>query len=250
MRNLLEKFVRISDSARLKFLSKSFINLISRQNYAHSLTWCGVQIFQTPTDIFLYQQVIFQNRPTVIIETGVAKGGSVLLASQLLNLIHQDSEWKIICCDVNSLESAKDVIYQFGYQDNVLFFQGDSASPEFKVFVENSLTRLSDEKVMLSLDSNHTEEHVLAELNSLGEFVSSGCHAIVWDSRIGDLSKLTHFLRPRLWNRSRHAGTGAIKFMNDRGLTLGFVYDSTFEKALLFSGIHKGVLRRAPDFTL
>ena len=88
MRTIIEKIVKISDSIRVKIISRSFINLISRQNYAHNLTWCGVQIFQTPTDLFLYQQLIFRAKPNVIIETGVAKGGSVLFACQMLDILH------------------------------------------------------------------------------------------------------------------------------------------------------------------
>lgn len=242
---LFEKLVVLTDSIRINMLSKSFINIISRQNYAHNLDWCGAQIYQTPTDLFLYQQLIFRSRPNVIVETGVAKGGSILFACQMLDLLNRgfaESNWKVICCDINSLDDAKTVIAKHGYSERVIFFNGDSSGSGFLSQVQESLKSLNEPRVLVSLDSNHTEEHVYRELMSLAGLVSKGSYAIVWDSRIGDLSRITHFLRQRAWSKGRHAGTGAVKYMKSIGVKNGFVYDSTLENALKITGVKRGVL--------
>lgn len=226
-------------------MSASLINLMSRQNYAHGLNWCGVPIFQTPTDLYLYQEIINKIKPKVIIETGVAKGGSVLFACHILDLIHRYEKnpyWKVICCDINSIETAKNFVEKHGYSDNVEFFQGDSTSPEFKTFVKKIIENMDNPGILLSLDSNHTEDHVYLELNSLAEFVSEGSYAIVWDSRIGDLSSITHLVRPRAWNKSHHAGTGSIRFMKEKSSQ--FNLDTSFEDRLRITGVKKGILQR------
>lgn len=242
---IFEKLVALTDEIRINMLSKSFINIISRQNYAHNLDWCGVQIFQTPTDLFLYQQLIFKSRPNFIVETGVAKGGSVLFACQMLDFLNRgsaESNWRVICCDINSLNDAKIVIDKHGYSEKVIFFEGDSSGSGFLSQVLENLKNLNEPRVLVSLDSNHTEEHVYRELVSLAGLVSKGSYVIVWDSRIGDLSRITHFLRPRAWNKRRHAGTGVVKYMKSIGVETGFVYARTLENALKITGVKQGVL--------
>ena len=247
MRTIIEKVVKVSDSIRIKIISKSFINLISRQNYAHNLTWCGVKIFQTPTDLFLYQKLIFRAKPNVIIETGVAKGGSVLFACQMLDILHgkeSRNNWRIICSDINSLEEAKQVIRRFGYLENVYFFHGDSASLEFQNVVQDQLKKINTAQVLVSLDSNHTEDHVFNELSSLSRFVSLNSYAVIWDSRIGDLSILTHYLRPRAWNKKQHAGTGVLRFLKSESVAHTFENCRDIENSFLLSGTKNGVLLR------
>ena len=221
--------------------------MISRQNYAHNLDWFGVQIFQTPTDLFLYQQLIFRARPIIIIESGVAQGGSILFACQMLDMIHGNSsknQWKVICCDINSTQNAQTVVRDFGYQDNVIFYEGDSAGGEFQSIIRKLIERTDNPQILLSLDSNHTEIHVYNELLSLSTFVSKNSFAIIWDSRIGDLSKLTHYLRPRAWSKKHNAGTGVLRFINLQENSNMFENCQMFERSLYLTGTKNGVLRR------
>lgn len=247
MTKILRLALSYLDNIRLNRLSSSLINLMSRQNYAHGLSWFGVPIFQTPTDLYVYQEIIFKVKPRVIIETGVAKGGSVLFVCQLLDLIHSNdkkNDWKIICSDINSLEDAIKATETFGYSERIEFFRGDSASSEFREFTSNIILSMNKPKVLLSLDSNHTEQHVLAELEQLGNFVSDTSYAIVWDSRISDLSWLTHLVRPRAWSKRKHAGTGAAIFMEKEGPKNRFIFDDSFENRLRISGVKNGILLR------
>jgi cephalosporin hydroxylase len=246
MRNALKQIIKTIDSIRLKRLSRKFINLASRQDYAHGLTWFGATIFQTPTDLFLYQQLIYKSKPTIIIETGIAKGGSILFACQMLDLLYSASgkkNWYVICCDINSTDEAQLLIKQHGFSENVKFFCGDSAGLSFSEVVAKTIQLQEKPKVLLSLDSNHTEDHVYAELVSLVKYVSLDSYAIVWDSRLGDLSRLTHALRPRAWSKQHHAGTGAELFIASE-LGKLFVVETGFETDLLLTGTKNGVLRK------
>jgi cephalosporin hydroxylase len=241
------KLINFFDVLRMKRHSRSMINLMSRQDYAHNLNWFGIQIFQTPTDLFLYQKLIFEARPKVIIETGVAKGGSLLFACQMLDMLHGklgSEKWKIICAEINSLEKVRKLIDDFGYSGNVVFFQGDSVSAEFQNLIKQQLLEFREPRVLISLDSNHTEDHVFNELNSLSKFVSLDSFVIVWDSRIGDLSRLTHFLRPRAWSKKRHAGTGALLFMRSSRNSDYFEVCYEIESQFILAGTKNGILRR------
>lgn len=247
MITILKNVLAVLDDFRLGRAASSMINLMSRRDYAHGLTWFGVPIFQSPTDLYLYQEIVFRAKPTVIIETGVAKGGSVLFACQLLDLLHKENSevnWQVVCADINSLADAQRVIMNSGYSDRVKFFQGDSASLEFKTFTQTVLASINQPKVLLMLDSNHTEKHVLEELHSLGDFVSESSYVVVWDSRIGDLSWLTHLIRPRAWNKRHHAGTGVALYMEERGAKNGYIIDKTLETKLKVTGVKNGILFR------
>lgn len=247
MREIIRAFVKFIDKFRLRRLSRIFIDLISRGDYAHSLSWFGAKIFQTPTDLFLYQQLIHKSRPNLIIETGVAKGGSVLFACQMLHLLHSSSSpeiWRVVCSDINSMDEAERTISKFGYKENVVFFRGNSASQEFANLIREVSTNMNNVCTLLSLDSNHTEEHVFDELKALSRFVSKDSYAVVWDSRIGDLSDLTHYLRPRAWNKRHHAGTGVLKFMKSAGGNLSFCLDTEPEEMLLIAGTKNGILKK------
>jgi cephalosporin hydroxylase len=195
----------------------------------------------------MYQQLIFRAKPNVIIETGVAKGGSILFACQMLDLLHgreKQNHWRVICSDINSLEQAEDVIYRFGYTENVFFFHGDSASLEFQNVVQEQLMSVEQSRVLVSLDSNHTEHHVWMELQLLAPFVSLDSYVVIWDSRLGDLSRLTHYLRPRAWNRSQHAGSGVSRFLKFEPIAHNFEICNDIERSLLLSGTKNGVLIR------
>jgi cephalosporin hydroxylase len=164
----------------------------------------------------------------------------------MLDLVHGVNcrkNWQVICCDINSTNEAQLLIEQHGYSENVKFFQGDSAGAFFNELVAKMLKLQAEPKVLLSLDSNHTEDHVYAELVSLAKYVSPQSYAIVWDSRLGDLSRLTHILRPRGWNKKNHAGTGAELFTSsEHGKTFEVV--PSFEENLILTGIKNGVIQK------
>lgn len=246
MKIFINRLFENFDTFRLKMISKSFINLISRRNYAHDLYWFDTKIFQTPTDLYLYQNLLFKVKPTTVIETGVAEGGSILFTCHILDLIHgknKRNSWQIICCDINSMANAKRKIIRHGYSKNVKFFKGDSSKIEFNNFVKKNLRLKKQKAILVSLDSNHTENHVFQELNSLSNFVSKNSFIIVWDSRIGDLSILTHLLRKRAWKKKSHAGTAVLKFLGQDSAE-NFKIEKNLENKLLITGTKFGILRK------
>jgi cephalosporin hydroxylase len=245
--------------SELYALSTEWLDLISRSNYAHDLTYFGTPIFQVPTDIYLYQKLIWDVKPSLVIETGVAKGGSILAISSFMFLAEQHREfssssprspdWLVVGIDKNSLEEERKMLSRWSFGKNTLLIEGSSIDDA----VLNELKGLArnHKNVMIFLDSDHSESHVSSELERYSDLVSVGSYLVVFDSGIGRLSEETHKVRPRNWNSSSHAGTAVVKFLENQesfaekhGKSSKFSLVSSIAEPLGISSIEHGILRR------
>lgn len=134
------------------------------------LTWMGTPVLKNPMDLWTYQEIIFEKKPDVIVETGTAYGGSALYFASLLDLI---GKGKVITVDVEQ----KFYLLQ---HPRIQFIKGSSTNRDVIAKIKKQL-RPSD-KVMVVLDSNHHKTHVLEELRIYGEMASPGQYMVVEDS--------------------------------------------------------------------
>jgi cephalosporin hydroxylase len=137
--------------------------------------WRGVPVRKPPEDLWRYQQIIHSTRPDVIIETGVAYGGSALWFADVCELEHRG---RVIACDVG-LGGVKDVARN---HPRIRFIEGDSTSIDVVRQIRAQIH--ANERVMVSLDSDHHAVHVLEEMKIYGEFVSPGCYMVVEDTNL------------------------------------------------------------------
>ena len=240
-------------------LSTKWLDLCSRSDYAHDLTFFGEQIFQVPTDIYLYQKLIWEVQPTLIIETGVAKGGSILAIAAFRFIAEQSrkfrvlnsnvNDWLVVGIDKNDLTRERQMIGEWSFGDHVRLVEG-SSTDEVVLAQVKKLAR-DHESCLVFLDSDHSESHVARELEFYSKFVSVGSYLVVFDSGIGRLSDETHASRPRGWNKSSHAGVAVGKFVEsqnrvsqERATSQRFEVDTSFAEPLGISSIEGGVLRR------
>lgn len=240
-------------------VSTRWLDLCSRSDYAHGLTFFGEQIFQVPTDIYLYQKLIWEIQPTLIIETGVAKGGSILAIASFRFLAQQSREfrysksdvndWLVIGIDKNDLTKEREMLSEWSFGDHVRLIEGSST--DIGVVDRVKILAHSHKSCLIFLDSDHSESHVAQELEMYSRFVSIGSYLVVFDSGIGRLSDETHAIRPRGWNKSSHAGVAVSKFIEsqNRLVELGdtsqrFVVDTSIAEPLGISSIEGGVLKR------
>ena len=240
-------------------LSTKWLDLCSRSDYAHDLTFFGEQIFQVPTDIYLYQKLMWEIQPTLIIETGVAKGGSILAIASFRFLAQQSrefrvlnsnvSDWLVVGIDKNDLTRERQIIDKWSFGDHVRLVEG-SSTDEVVLGQVKKLAR-GHESCLVFLDSDHSESHVARELESYSKFVSVGSYLVVFDSGIGRLSAETHKTRPREWNQLSHAGTAVSKFINKQEAkrakdfkTPYFTIVTDIAEPLGISSIENGILRR------
>jgi len=136
--------------------------------------WKGVYLAKCPMDLWQYQEIVFDTQPDVIIETGTWHGGSALFLRDMLRLSGK-SKGLVITIDSAPMGMFKD-------EDGVIQLIGDSAS----LIIEDAVKKyiVSSDKVMVILDSDHSEKHVLNELNMWGKYVSAGHYLIVEDTNV------------------------------------------------------------------
>lgn len=157
-------------------LSNLWLKVGWNEKYVYTFSWLGRPIIQLPEDVLRIQEVIYTVKPDVIIETGVAHGGSLILYASLFRTMGRG---RVIGIDVEIRPHNRKAIESHELADLITLIEGDSTDPGIVKQVENSIP--SHEKVLVILDSNHTKRHVLAELKAYGPLVTPGSYIVATD---------------------------------------------------------------------
>lgn len=187
----------------LKFITKS-----DQLNYAYNWTWLDLPIIQMPEDIVLVQEIIWETKPDIIIETGIAWGGSVLLSASMLELI---GNGQVLAIDKVLPQHNIDQIMKYKFSNRIKLFEGSSVNATIIELVRAQIK--PSDKVMVLLDSNHSHEHVYKELNIWGPMVTPQQYLVVSDTIIEDLQPQTH--RPRPWGIGDNPLTALNDFLSE-----------------------------------
>jgi len=179
-----------TESQVLELYSKEAFELISRQwlrvgwnqKYPYTFSWLGRPIVQLPEDMIRAQEVIYRVRPDVIIETGVAHGGSLIYYASLCGLLKQG---RVIGVDIEIRPHNRRAIETHEMSDFITLVEGGSTSPDVVQKVHSLVKR--DEKVLVILDSNHCKQHVADELAAYYDLVSPGSYIVATDGLMKDL---------------------------------------------------------------
>lgn len=164
--------------------SIELFNQLDRYDYPYLWSWMGVPIIQLPADVMATQEVIWATKPDVIIETGVARGGSVLFMASLLEVI---GKGKVIGVDIDIRAHNRDTIDRHPMSKRVVLIEGGSVDTDTLASVRAEIP--AGAKVMVVLDSDHSRDHVLAECRSYGPLVTEGCYLVVADTLVGHMSE-------------------------------------------------------------
>lgn len=163
-------------------ISQLWLKVGWNEKYSYTFSWLGRPIIQLPEDMIRAQEVIFKVKPDVIVETGVAHGGSLVYYAGLCKIL---GKGRVIGIDIDIHTLSRKAIEEHELSSYITLIEGDSASPgvvgEVKSLVKSS------ETVMVMLDSNHTRAHVLAELNAYHDLVSQGSYIVATDGIMKDL---------------------------------------------------------------
>jgi cephalosporin hydroxylase len=182
---------RMGEDQALFEKGKDLIVEADKYKYSYLWTWLGVPIIQMPADIVALQEVIWQSKPDVIIETGVARGGSIIFFASLLELIGRG---KVIGIDIDIRAHNRDTIESHPMAKRISLIEGSSIAA---TTLEKVRANIPDgAHVMVVLDSNHSCDHVLAELRMYAPLVSRAHYLVVADTVLG-------FLRPEQTPRER-----------------------------------------------
>ena len=184
----LRKYVRIEenkDIGELEEVAIKWTKVSAENRLSYEIDWLGVPIIQTPEDMILIQELIFKIQPDFIIETGVAHGGSLIYYASLLELL---GKGKVIGVDIEIREHNRIAIEVHPMFKRIELIEGSSISEETIVKIRKIVPKNS--KVIVCLDSNHTKEHVLKELQLYNNFVNLGSYIVVFDTNTSKLAEL------------------------------------------------------------
>ena len=151
--------------------------------YSYSFTWLGRPVIQLPEDLIRIQELIFSVQPHVIVETGVAHGGSLVFYASLLKLMGRG---QVIGVDIEIRPHNRKAIEKHALSDLITLIEGDSAAPTTIARVRECVA--PTDRVLVLLDSNHTRSHVLAELEAYAPLIAPGSYVIVADGIMADLA--------------------------------------------------------------
>jgi len=208
--------------------------LADEHDYSYVWNWLGLPIIQMPTDIVAMQEIIWEARPQVIVETGVARGGSVVLHSSMLELI---GEGHVVAVDIDIRAHNRMAIESHPLAHRIRLIEGGSVDPATLAQVRDEIGEAA--RVMVVLDSNHTHEHVLQELRCYSPMVTAGQFIVVADTMVERLPPQKH--RPRPWGPGDNPATAVTQFLAE---TSDFEPDPFVNGKLLMSSSPGGYLRR------
>jgi cephalosporin hydroxylase len=213
---------------------------LDRYDYAYLWRWMGVPIIQLPADIMATQEVIFDTKPDVIIETGVARGGSVLFMASLLQLI---GKGKVIGVDIDIRAHNRETLDAHPMRHRVELIEGSSIAEETLARVKAAIPEGAS--VMVVLDSDHSRDHVLAELRAYAPLVTKGCYLVVADTLVGHISaEQAPQKRSKIW----YQGDEPLSALQDyRQETDRFEVDQTLNGKLVLSSSPGGYLKCIKD---
>ena len=174
--------------------------------YVYSFAWMGRPIIQLPEDMIRIQEVIYRIKPDVIIETGVAHGGSLVFYATLCKAMDRG---RVIGIDIEIRPHNRKAIEAHEFFEYVTLVEGDSVD-EHVVDTVKSLVD-SGEKVIVILDSNHTKQHVLSELRAYSELVSVGSYIVACDGIMENLVGAPRSSEDWSWNNPKAAAEEFVK---------------------------------------
>jgi cephalosporin hydroxylase len=239
----IQKKKRIRDYKKNKeFLRqiKKINNLFVSNKYSYNFNWLGTPIIQNPSDMIVVQEIIYQIKPDLIIETGIARSGSLIFYSSILNLINKKS--KILGIDIDIRKHAKHSLKNHKIK-NIITLEGSSISNE----TFNKVRQISKKfnKILVLLDSIHSHDHVLKELRLYAQLVTKNSYIIVFDTmpnysdnKTSNFIKKSHTYK---LNRKANAKTSIDKFLIKEK---NFKIDEIFDYHSLTSNCINGFLKK------
>ncbi|MEM4395454.1 MAG: cephalosporin hydroxylase family protein [Thermoplasmata archaeon] len=227
----------MGQSEKLKKIALDIIEEFARFKYVYNFDWLGLPIIQLPQDIVAIQEIIWKVKPDVVIETGVARGGSVVLSASILHIL---GKGKVIGIDIDIRPHNREAIMNHPLAFRIHLIQGSSVDQETLLQVKKLIS--PEDKVLVILDSNHTHEHVLKELELYSPLVRKDSYVIVMDTVIENMPEGSFPDRP--WGKGNNPMTAVHAFLkkNDR-----FIIDKEIENKLVITSAPDGFLKCIKD---
>ena len=229
---------------------EAFLHSSLTAQYSYNFTWQGRPIIQYPQDMVAMQELIWQVKPDLIIETGIAHGGSLIFSASMLaqldiceaieagvSINPQESRRKVLGIDIDIRAHNRAAIEAHPMATRIQMIQGSSIAPDVVARVRTIASHHS--QVLVCLDSSHTHDHVLAELNAYAPLVSQGSYCVVFDTVVEDMPESMFPDRP--WGPGNNPKTAVVEYLKTHP---EFEIDRSIQHKLLITVAPDGYLKR------
>jgi cephalosporin hydroxylase len=257
-----QRIAGYADNPELGSLSRDWLARSMRDGYVYNFDWAGLPIIQYPQDMVALQEIVWETRPDLIIETGIARGGSLALSASLLAMLDyceaaaagtpldpRSARRAVIGIDIDIRPHNRQAIEEHPLSHKIRLVEGSSTAEE--TIAEVARQAQGFERVLVCLDSNHTHEHVLAELEAYAPLVTPGSYCIVFDTFVEDMQP--GFFDNRPWDVGDNPRTAVRQYLSllseegrraSDGEPLRFAVDEAVELKLGITVAPGGYLKR------
>lgn len=238
------------ENAKLQASTKEWFNLANENKYSYHFDWMGRPIIQYPQDMIAMQELIWEVKPDLIIETGIAHGGSLIMNASLLAMLDyceaiesgelldpSKPKRRVLGVDIDIREHNRVAIKAHPLSNRIDMIQGSSIAPE--IIEQVSEYAKNYKRILISLDSNHTHDHVLAELEAYAPLTSTNSYCVVFDTVIEDIPK--GMFPNRTWGPGNNPKTAVWEYLKTHP---EFEIDKTIQNKLLITVAPDGYLKR------
>jgi cephalosporin hydroxylase len=245
-----ENIRKLGLNSQLQADSIAWVRDSARCNYSYNFNWMGRPIIQYPQDIVAIQELIWQVKPDLVIETGIAHGGSLILSASMLALLDvaeaieggttinpRESRRKVLGIDIDIRAHNRAAIEAHPMASRIEMIQGSSIASE--VVAQVKQIARDYKRVLVFLDSNHTHEHVLAELEAYAPLTSVGSYCVVFDTIVEDMP--ADMFPDRPWGPGDNPKTAVREYLK---LHPDFLIDKDMQHKLLITVAPDGYLKR------
>ena len=246
----LQRLEEYSDDARLKSLAHDWVFHSMQQKYLYNFDWLGRPIIQYPEDMVAIQELIWKVKPTLVVETGIAHGGSLVLSASMLAMLDyceaveagtsldpRKSRRRVVGIDIDIRSHNRSAIEEHPLSGLISMVEGSSVDRH--VIDEVHQLAAGHETVMVFMDSNHTHEHVLGELNAYSHLVTKGSYCVVFDTFVEDMPP--KYFPDRPWDKGDSPKTAVREYLKSHS---EFEIDKSIDNKLLISVAPDGYLLR------
>ncbi len=238
--DVAERAKSYQKNEKLQQAYQGFLIEFVKAKYAFNFFWLGVPVIQAPQDLQAWQEIIWEVKPDLIIETGIAYGGSLIFNASMLAILEVCGEIEkgdVLGIDIDIRPHNKEAILTHPLSKIITMFEGSSIDD--KIIARVKEFAKEKDRVLVCLDSNHTHEHVLAELRAYAPLINVGSYCIVGDTGIEDTPDEAFSDRP--WGKGNNPKTAVWEFLKENS---NFEIDKTIDSKLILTGSPDGFLRK------
>lgn len=235
-----QNIVSLGGDEALHAISNAFITSSSRHKYTYNFRWLGRPVIQLPQDIVAMQEIIWEAKPDLIIETGIAHGGSLIFSASMLELnaaCGGPAGGEVLGIDIEIREHNREAIAAHPLSRRIAIIEGSSVAGD--VIDRVRCRAAQKQRVLVCLDSNHTHEHVLAELEAYAPLTSVGSYCVVFDTVVEDMPK--ELFPNRSWGPGNNPKTAVHEYLK---MHPEFEIDKRIQDKLQITVAPDGYLKR------